>query len=368
MNPLRSLASLVRKEHKRKDNKAGYASAIANSILEESKQSRTAQIDRYMFPATTPRPARSSDIRRAISFLSKNEQRLDDVAALLDPPSRDLLARIFVYRALGPVHVTLPHTAEILASYDEARPMKVGESLVNFPPYEVSEFLVPFEGHQIEVECWLGNVVYTFLRRQYYFQRGYASVAPQHGDVVIDAGACFGDTALAFAATVGPNGHVHSFEPMPRQIEILRSNIDRNRELASNISIHPYALSDVSDHNLTFRDTGASARLSRGLWIGPSRPANATAVTKRLDDLIGYGIDRVDFIKMDIEGGELAAIEGAADTIRRFRPRLGISIYHSIDDLINIPLVLGNICQDYDFYIDHYTTHEWETILYAVPR
>lgn len=357
---MNSLANLVWKERTRKDNKEGYAAAILNSIFEAKKESRTAQIDRWMFPTMTPRPARSFDILRAKFFLSKNEERLDAVAALLDPPSRDLLSRVFVYRALGPVHVALPHTAEILACYDEAQRMKVGGSLFNLPPYELSKFMVPFEGRQIELECWLGNVVYTFLRRQYYFQRDCVRVAPRDGDVVIDAGACFGDTALAFAATVGPNGHVHSFEPMPRQIEILRSNIDRNRELAPNISIHPYALSRVSDENLAFVDTGASAR--------QSRTGNVKIPTKRLDDLIGCGIDRVDFIKMDIEGGELAAIEGAADTIRRFRPRLGISIYHSLDDYISIPLAVRDISPKYDFYIDHYSAHDGETILYAIPQ
>jgi FkbM family methyltransferase len=49
-----------------------------------------------------------------------------------------------------------------------------------------------------------------------------------------------------------------------------------------------------------------------------------------------FSLARVDFIKMDIEGAESDAMTGACETIRRFRPRLAISAYHSLDDLIGL--------------------------------
>ncbi len=77
------------------------------------------------------------------------------------------------------------------------------------------------------------------------------------------------------------------------------------------------------------------------------------------------GIPRVSFIKMDIEGAEMAAIEGAAGTIRRFRPRLAISVYHRFTDLTEIPAALHALVPEYEFTLGHYSMHLEETVLYA---
>jgi FkbM family methyltransferase len=78
-------------------------------------------------------------------------------------------------------------------------------------------------------------------------------------------------------------------------------------------------------------------------------------------------LDRLDYLKMDIEGGEIAALEGAAETIKRFRPQLAISIYHERSHYWRIPLMLGELCPRYRFYIKHYHYNCAETLLYAVP-
>ena len=89
--------------------------------------------------------------------------------------------------------------------------------------------------------------------------------------------------------------------------------------------------------------------------------------TIRIDDFMGrQGIEKMDFIKMDIEGSELAALKGAEETIRKHRPKLAISLYHKIDDYITIPQYLTETFPFYDFYLDHYTLFMQETVLYAV--
>lgn len=70
---------------------------------------------------------------------------------------------------------------------------------------------------------------------------------------------------------------------------------------------------------------------------------------------------------MDIEGAELSALRGAKHTIQHFRPRLAISIYHSNSDLFEIALAIRELCADYALFIDHYTAHAEETVLYASP-
>lgn len=74
-----------------------------------------------------------------------------------------------------------------------------------------------------------------------------------------------------------------------------------------------------------------------------------------------------DLIKMDIEGAELSALKGGIKTIKKYRPQLAISIYHSNDDFINIPLYLHNNLENYKYALGHYSPSLSETVLYAVP-
>lgn len=74
------------------------------------------------------------------------------------------------------------------------------------------------------------------------------------------------------------------------------------------------------------------------------------------------------FIKMDIEGAEYPALCGAVDVIRRDRPLLAISIYHSVEDYYRIPGYLMNELKDYRYYIRHHALILSETVLYAIPN
>ena len=87
--------------------------------------------------------------------------------------------------------------------------------------------------------------------------------------------------------------------------------------------------------------------------------------------ILGESIDNVikeevTFIKLDVEGAELRTLMGAAETIKKYKPRLAISIYHKPEDIYEIPLLLMEYRPDYRFYIRHYTSYIWETVLYAV--
>jgi FkbM family methyltransferase len=67
-----------------------------------------------------------------------------------------------------------------------------------------------------------------------------------------------------------------------------------------------------------------------------------------LDEITAQlGLDRVDFIKMDIEGSERRALLGSRQTIARFHPRMAICTYHETDDATAIPEVVNSMQQDY---------------------
>lgn len=76
--------------------------------------------------------------------------------------------------------------------------------------------------------------------------------------------------------------------------------------------------------------------------------------------------EKATFIKMDVEGAELESLMGAHETIKNYKPKLAISIYHKPEDIINIPEYIMKCRDDYKFYIRHYTSCTYETILYAI--
>jgi hypothetical protein len=76
-------------------------------------------------------------------------------------------------------------------------------------------------------------------------------------------------------------------------------------------------------------------------------------------------VTRIDFIKMDIEGAELAALHGAEQTLKRFRPKLAITVYHQLADFWEIPQYIESLGLGYRFYLRHFTIHAEETVLFA---
>lgn len=74
------------------------------------------------------------------------------------------------------------------------------------------------------------------------------------------------------------------------------------------------------------------------------------------------------FIKMDIEGAEYYALRGGIGVIKRDRPILAISIYHSVEDFYKIPNYLIDFLKNYNFYIRHHALLLCETVLYAIPK
>jgi len=141
----------------------------------------------------------------------------------------------------------------------------------------------------------------------------YKHLIPQ-GGVVVDAGAFIGDHTVTYAKLVGGSGKVYAFEPNPIAFECLKYN-------TRNLGVACYqaglgddvlrGLSVVQDAN-----SGASH-----LALSDTREV----IIKTLDNELKHE-GRLDFIKMDVEGFEVFALEGARSLIRRFRPVMFIEV------------------------------------------
>ncbi len=84
-----------------------------------------------------------------------------------------------------------------------------------------------------------------------------------------------------------------------------------------------------------------------------------------IDNLIK---ERVDFIKLDIEGAEQDALCGAKETIKKYTPILAICIYHKAQDWYKIPLIVLDINPNYKLYLRHYMEGIYETVMYFIPQ
>lgn len=298
-----------------------------------------------------------------LQFLFQNQESLQQVHEILsDSESKNWLTNLLLFRILGHLHFRLPtNNEQHWQNRQKAKEMIVSESDLDYSGIlgKLQKYAVSFEEQYITIDCWWGNIAWTFLFNQYYFSRNNVQICPEPGDYVIDAGACFGDTALAFASTIGTEGKVFSFEIESHNLDVFCYNLMQNEEIGERVVISDYALTDSSDTQLYLHGNGPGANIS-------NIPSETTINTITIDQLIcEKSIDRVDFIKMDIEGAELSALYGAVETIRKFRPKLAISIYHRPNDIFEIPIFIHSLNLGYQLYIDHYTIHLEETVLYA---
>lgn len=135
------------------------------------------------------------------------------------------------------------------------------------------------------------------------------------GDVVIDAGAHVGNHTVFFAGRVGPEGCVYAFEPQRRLFQILCANLALNG-LTNVEAVHAavgIAPGTMAVPNVDYAAPGnfGSVRLDGG--------GSRQVAVMSIDSL---GLTRCDAIKIDVEGMELAVLDGAAALIERTRPLL----------------------------------------------
>lgn len=181
----------------------------------------------------------------------------------------------------------------------------------------------------------------------------------KEGYYAIDAGAYHGETAEIMDKLVGATGRVFAFEPFDESYEVCNAlNLQNTILVKMGLSEHTGEMS----FNVVEGDYAANSICEEG-----SVKIKVTSI----DDFVKEKeLDRVDFIKMDIEGAEYAALEGGRHTIRRFAPMLAISIYHrSGRDLIDLGYYMVKTFGDiYDFSVFQANRAWTETVMFAKKK
>ncbi len=155
------------------------------------------------------------------------------------------------------------------------------------------------------------------------------------GDVVVDAGANIGYISALLAQWVGPNGRVHSIEPIPETFRLLQRSM---RKLGlTHVQCHGCGVSGASGEAMmevpAYPDGAENFYESRVVTGGPVQPGLRRIPVKlcTLDEVVGETLDRVTFMKIDVEGHEGPALHGARQLLARARPALLIEINGSLD-------------------------------------
>jgi FkbM family methyltransferase len=138
---------------------------------------------------------------------------------------------------------------------------------------------------------------------------------PHAGDVIVDIGAGRGEDVFAFSRAVGPTGQVWAIEPHPVSFQALEKFCTVNR--LSNVTTLNYACTDRPAHlQIETLPVWESNYVRSGVPSPTSYPVEGLPA----DDLLaGRGIERIDFLKMNIEGAERIALPGCRELLARTR-------------------------------------------------
>lgn len=183
----------------------------------------------------------------------------------------------------------------------------------------------------------------------------------------VDAGAYIGDTVKGCVSACQHTGQqldwIASFEPDMGNIAEYQQEIKRQMFLAPDAQFMLYT-SGVWDRDgiLSFSSEGSSS----SSIVADTNEQGSSIAVNALDSVL-FGA-KPNYIKLDVEGAELAALTGAQQLIQQYSPQLAVCIYHKPADLWELPLFIHSINPNYDFYLRMHGHMGLSTVLYCIPK
>ena len=174
---------------------------------------------------------------------------------------------------------------------------------------------------------------------------------------LIDGGAFTGDTAVRFLKYCEK---IFAFEPVKSVYDsLVQETKGLNKVIPKN-----YALYDKNGTaSISNIDLPGASNLSTVSETANESEGTDIINTIRLDDCID---EKIDVLKLDIEGSEKEALIGATSLIQKYKPRLHICLYHKPADLYDLPLFIKTLNPEYKFYLGHHSENITESVLYAL--
>jgi FkbM family methyltransferase len=233
-----------------------------------------------------------------------------------------------VLRIRGSHAIYLPHMIENFDYYmDSVVPVREG-----------AKQIVDMSGPRYHRLVGFGDVPFLFPSHTepYYTTAEYLDFARlEEGNIVLDIGAYSGVTSIIFAQRVGPRGHVYAFEPDKTNYDCAKINIEMAERVMGlgNITLLNKAIWSHSN-GVMFSHEGSMGSSAVAI-TGGGRGTESTIPSISLDDFLQENnLSRVDFVKLDIEGGEIEMLKHSKDTLRSVGARLIIEP-HLVDGTLS---------------------------------
>lgn len=296
-----------------------------------------------------------------VEGIKKYAEFNDSYSLMSDEYSKNLFVELLVMQLLGEKRIQLSSfTRDLVDSYERASDQLLNskESLlvykwilkkINLKTPPITIFTSP-EGLNI-----------AYLDRLYCYKRDGVIVGVVEGDTVIDAGIGWGDTVVYLASKAMSNqgNKYYAFDIVEEGLHALKKQLELNPHITSVVPVLK-ALSDKDGEVYISEESSPGSRVE-----GASTGRRISSIT--IDSFVfEQKCEQVNFIKMDIEGSEIPALNGARETIKRYKPKLAISVYHKWDDLKIIPKLINDIHPGYKFYLDCTTGFGGEAVLYCI--
>lgn len=251
------------------------------------------------------------------------------------------------------------------------------DSYMGLPIINASEFLKQYSGERIalpskaflfemrnqllEAGVAAENIIdatawYDATEGRQYFDLPYLIYG--ENEIFVDGGSCDGMSSVRFVEQCkGKYEKIYCFEPDKKNIERLKRNLQSR-------DIEKYKIIDKGLWN-EYQELAFAANGAANSHITKAGGNNVEKIEVTALDEVLQG-QRVSFIKMDIEGAEYKALQGAAKTITDYKPKLAICVYHKPEDMWELPGLILDMRPDYKLYFRHYSSRSIETIMYAL--
>lgn len=199
------------------------------------------------------------------------------------------------------------------------------------------------------------NTTFELIREYQYFSESFFTF--KDNDIFVDGGSYNLETTIQL---LNLSEHtikkIYAFEPIEKNYN---NCISLKKEYnLNNIDIINIGLWSKKETKIFSSNTSGAAR--------ESKEGNVKIECDSLDNILNG--NKVSIIKLDIEGSEAEALNGAKKTIQKYKPILMICIYHKPNDILKLFNIINNIDSNYTYYIRHHSFYDCETVLYAIPK
>lgn len=291
---------------------------------------------------------------KRIASPSEIESIKDDVCILICTPQPEIIKSLSAQ--LTELGVRFFHIDEIIFRMHRQEILKVFDALEDDLSKETYENLIE------------ARMMGSYVKKSLFCENPYFALPPfrmtYSKEVFVDCGAFVGDTVEEYIwKRDGVFGKIIAFEPDKRNFAAMQNRVIRLLKEwhihENDIELYPYAISDE-----TALKSVESYEKNNGLGskIAENNSDGQSCQVVSIDEIRA---EPISFLKADIEGYEYRMLLGASNSIRKWKPRLAICIYHNAIDFYSIPLLVKSLVPEYKIAVRQHSYRLDETVLYA---